>query len=92
MNKLFDAVADGNIVRNAKPDPEVFITAARMLGVPCENCIVFEDAAAGIEAAHNAGMICVGIGSVKVLKKADAVVSGLDKMNLKRLMKIKKTS
>jgi len=91
MDNLFDAVADGNIVRNAKPDPEVFITAAKMIEVPPENCVVFEDAAAGIEAAINAGMLCVGIGSEIILKKADIVVSGLNKINLKRLMELEKT-
>jgi beta-phosphoglucomutase len=92
MDNLFDAVADGNVVRNAKPDPEVFITAAKMLGVLPEYCVVFEDAAAGIEAAHNAGMLCVGIGSKEVLKNANIVVSGLDKMNLDKLREIEKTS
>ncbi len=92
MENLFDAVADGNIVSKAKPDPEVFLTAAKMLGVPPDNCVVFEDAAAGIEAAHNAGMLCVGIGSDKVLKKAGIVVSGLDKMSLNKLREIEKTS
>jgi len=90
MDNLFDAVADGNVVRNAKPDPEVFIIAAKMLGVLPENCVVFEDAAAGVEAALNAGMLCIGIGSKQILKKANIIVSGLDKMNLKRLMKIDK--
>ncbi len=85
IGKLFDAVADGNVVRNAKPDPEVFITAAKMLGVPPEDCVVFEDAVAGVEAALNAGMRCVGIGSEKILKDAHFVVSGLDKMSLRKL-------
>ena len=92
MENQFDAVADGNIVSKAKPDPEVFLTAAGMLGVLPENCIVFEDAAAGIEAAHNAGMLSVGIGSGEMLKEAAFVVSGLDKMNLKRLKDLEKTS
>ncbi len=82
---LFDGVADGNIVSKAKPDPEVFIIAAKMLGVPPEECIVFEDAVAGVEAALNAGMHCVGIGSEKTLKDAHFVVSGLDKMNLRKI-------
>lgn len=85
IRKLFDAVADGNVVSKAKPDPEVFLTAARMIGVPLEECIVFEDAVAGIEAALNAGMRCIGIGSEKTLKDAHFVISGLDKMNLKKL-------
>jgi beta-phosphoglucomutase len=85
IGKLFDAVADGNVVRNAKPDPEVFITAAKMLGVQPEGCVVFEDAVAGVEAALNAGMRCVGIGSEKTLKDAHFVVSGLDKISLRKL-------
>ena len=85
IRKLFDAVADGNIVRKAKPDPEVFITASKMLGVSPEDCIVFEDAVAGVEAALNAGMRCVGIGSAKILTDAHYVVSGLDKMSLRKL-------
>ena len=85
IEKLFDAVADGNIVRKAKPDPEVFITAAKMLGVSPEDCVVFEDAVAGVEAALNAGMLCIGIGSEKTLTDAHFVVSGLDKMSVKKL-------
>ncbi len=86
---LFDAVADGNIVRNAKPDPEVFLTAAKMLGVLPKYCMVFEDAVAGVESALNAGMHCVGIGSKKILKNAHFVISGLDKMSLKKLNEMK---
>lgn len=92
IRSLFDAIADGNIVKKAKPDPEVFITAAKMLGIAPEECMVFEDAAAGIEAAINAGMLCVGIGSPKVLGGAHYVVSGLNKMNLKKLEKIEKSA
>lgn len=82
---LFDAVADGNIVKKAKPDPEVFIKAASMVGTEPGNCFVFEDAVAGIQAAIKAGMICIGVGSAKVLKEAHFVVSGLEEMSLERL-------
>jgi beta-phosphoglucomutase len=85
--KFFDAVADGNNVNKAKPDPEVFLTASRMLGVSPSECIVFEDAIAGVEAALNAGMVCIGIGSADILTNAHTVISGLDKMNLKKLRK-----
>ncbi len=88
IRKLFDAVADGNIVTHAKPDPEVFIRAAEMLKIRPGNCIVFEDAIAGIRAAHNAGMMCVGVGSGKILAEADFVVSGLNEMNLSKLITI----
>jgi beta-phosphoglucomutase len=87
---LFDAVADGNNVQKAKPDPEVFLKAASLLGVKPDECIVFEDAAAGVQAALNAGMICVGIGSAKILKDAHLVVNGLDEMNLLKLRSIEK--
>jgi beta-phosphoglucomutase len=90
IEKLFDAVADGNNVSKAKPDPEVFITAAKMLKVAPEDCVVFEDALAGVEAALNAGMLCVGIGSEKILTKAHYVITGLDKINLRKLRKIEK--
>jgi beta-phosphoglucomutase len=66
----FDAIVDGNDVTNAKPDPEVFVQAARLLGISNENSIVFEDSEAGIEAANIAGMTSIGIGDEKVLGHA----------------------
>lgn len=67
----FDSIVDGNNVTKAKPDPEVFLIAAKQLGVTPENCVVFEDAVAGIEAANNANMISIGIGDENVLNEAD---------------------
>lgn len=67
----FDSIVDGNNVTKAKPDPEVFLIAAKQLGVNPENCVVFEDAVAGIEAANNANMISIGIGDENVLNEAD---------------------
>lgn len=66
----FDAIVDGNDVTNAKPDPEVFIQAAQLLGLPSEGAIVFEDSVAGIQAANIAGMVSIGIGDKKVLQEA----------------------
>jgi len=60
IKALFDAVADGNVVSKAKPDPEVFLKAASMVGIAPENCVVFEDAIAGVQAALNAGMMYKG--------------------------------
>jgi len=85
MTGLFDAVIDGNKVTNAKPDPEVFLKGAEALGVQPAECVVFEDAIAGVEAAINGGMKVVGIGLPNVLTKANLVVSGLDKMSLEKL-------
>lgn len=90
IKELFNAVADGNIVSNAKPDPEVFIKAAKMVGIEPGNCVVFEDAVAGVQAALNAGMMCIGIGSSRILSEAHYVVSGLNEMNLEKLKTIEK--
>ncbi len=59
---LFDAIADGHTVERAKPAPDLFLAAAEMVGVPPAECIVIEDAAAGVDAALSAGMLAVGIG------------------------------
>lgn len=92
ISDLFDAVADGNVVSKTKPDPEVFLRAAEMLSTDPSECFVFEDAAAGVEAALNAGMRCIGIGSPGVLGKAHLIVKGLDEMDLDKLFEIDKES
>lgn len=69
----FDAIVDGTQVTKAKPDPEVFLLAAAQMGVNPKECLVFEDAVAGIEAANNAGMLSIGIGEEKVLSEAKFV-------------------
>lgn len=72
----FDAVIDGTKVCKAKPDPEVFLLGAESLQVAPKDCVVFEDAEAGIEAANRAGMYSVGVGSSSILHEADKVISG----------------
>ncbi|MDA8569250.1 beta-phosphoglucomutase [Flavobacteriaceae bacterium] len=67
----FDVLVDGNEVTMAKPNPEVFLTAAKGLGVAPEDCVVFEDAQAGVAAAKAAKMTCVGIGDPAILFNAD---------------------
>jgi beta-phosphoglucomutase len=74
---LFDTIVDGNKVSKAKPDPEVFALGAKELGLQPEDCVVFEDAEAGVEAAKRAGMKVVGIGKKEILKEADMVINGL---------------
>ncbi|QOD60871.1 beta-phosphoglucomutase [Polaribacter haliotis] len=66
----FDVIVDGNNVTKAKPDPEVFLLAAKQLGVNSSDCVVFEDAVAGVQAANSAKMISIGIGDEKVLSDA----------------------
>jgi beta-phosphoglucomutase len=67
---LFDAIVDGNDVTNAKPDPEVFLIAAKLLNATNENSIVFEDSVAGIQAANTAKMTSIGIGEETILHEA----------------------
>jgi len=74
---LFDIIADGNNTKKAKPDPEVFLLAANALGINPKDCIVFEDAQAGIEAAIAAGMSVVGVGSAENLCGAELYVNSL---------------
>ncbi len=84
----FDAIIDGNKVSKAKPDPEVFLKGAEAVGIPPGECVVFEDAIAGIEAAIAGGMKTVGIGSPEVLGDADLVLSGLSEMTMKKLAQL----
>jgi beta-phosphoglucomutase len=75
---LFDAVVDGTDVSAAKPDPEVFLRASQELDIPACDCVVFEDAEAGIEAARRAQMRTVGVGKPTNLERADMVITGFD--------------
>jgi beta-phosphoglucomutase len=86
MATSFEAIADGNSITNSKPDPEVFLLAAEKLGVQPEECIVMEDAEAGIEAAIAAGMKAVGIGSASSCPDAHIRVPDLTKLNIEQLL------
>lgn len=70
----FDAIVDGTMITHSKPHPEIFLLAADKLGLSPVECLVFEDAEAGVEAALAAGMKCVGVGSPAQLGKANMVV------------------
>ena len=77
----FQAIVDGNNVTRAKPNPEVFIKAAQEIGASSNDCIVFEDSIAGIQAANAAGMISIGIGDKKILFEADYVFKDFTEMS-----------
>jgi len=82
---LFDALVDGNKVTKSKPDPEVFLVGAQELNVNPQECVVFEDAIAGVQAAKAGNMKAVGIGKADVLTEADIVVAGLNEMTIEKL-------
>lgn len=71
LTDAFDAISDGTNITKSKPDPEVFLKAAEFLSEAPENCIVVEDAYAGIDAAKAANMTAVGIGDASGYKKTD---------------------
>ena len=75
LGDFFDAVSDGNNISHSKPDPEVFLKAAEFLQLPASECLVVEDAEAGLLAAKNGGMDSAAIG--------DAVKSDLPQYKLK---------
>jgi beta-phosphoglucomutase len=82
---LFDAVIDGNKALKAKPDPQVFLLAAQELSMEPNECVVFEDAEAGIQAAKTAGMFAVGIGQPDALSNADVVIASLSAFDVDSL-------
>lgn len=82
LTAYFDAIIDGNKVSKAKPDPEVFLLAAQELGISPDNCVVFEDAKAGVEAAKRAGMKCIGVGTSTELSAADIIIPGFGNIDL----------
>lgn len=88
IRDLFDAVVDGTMITNAKPDPEVFLKGAKLLRVQPAGCVVFEDARAGIEAARRAGMNSIGVGDPKILSEADAVIPGFEGFTVERMMRL----
>lgn len=85
LRKMFDTIVDGNKIHSAKPDPEVFLKGAEELGLAPENCVVFEDAQAGIEAAIAGGMKCIGVGSPLNLGRANLVVPDLKHITINQI-------
>lgn len=82
LTSYFRTIVDGTEVAKAKPDPEVFLIAADRLKIPPADCVVLEDALAGIEAANSAGMYSIGIGDPKVLFEADRVFRDFTQIEL----------
>ena len=82
LTPYFDEIVDGNSVSKAKPDPEVFTQGAQRLGVPYEDCAVFEDSLAGLQAAKAVNMLAVGIGTRENLPAADVIYPSLKEFKI----------
>jgi HAD superfamily hydrolase (TIGR01509 family) len=88
---LFDLILSGDEVERGKPAPDIYLGAAKKLGVTPENCVVVEDAPSGVAAAKAAGMRCLAVGtsaSKSGLVAADRVVGGFEEVNLQTLQEL----
>jgi beta-phosphoglucomutase len=86
----FGALVSGEDVQHGKPDPEVFLQAATLLGVHPANCVVIEDAAAGVEAAKRGGMRSIGVGAAAAPAAPDLAVSSLSEIPLEAFPRLLK--
>ena len=86
LRPLFDVVVDGTVGSRAKPDPEIFLRGAELAGESPDRCVVFEDAAAGIEAAARAGMRSVGVGGSPALASATLRLRSFEGFTFDRLV------
>ncbi|WP_045165938.1 HAD family hydrolase [Caldicellulosiruptor naganoensis] len=88
IDKMFDTIVTGYDFKKGKPDPEIFLTAAKRLNVNPRECVVFEDAIDGIKAGISAGMLTIGVcrdGQFERLKNAHFIVDRLDKVTIELL-------
>lgn len=85
MLDYFDAIIDGNNITKGKPDPQVFLMGAEATHCKPEECVVFEDAVAGVQAGKAGGMKVIGVGSADILTEADFVIAGFEEMTIDRL-------
>lgn len=88
IRSLFDAISDGHSVEHQKPAPDLFLHAAQQLSLSPAECVVVEDAAAGIEAARSGGFRSIGLGPAERVGKADGLFPSLAGIHLSDLLKI----
>ena len=88
IRSLFDAISDGHSVERQKPAPDLFLHAAQQLDLSPAECVVVEDAAAGIEAARAGGFWSVGLGPTERVGKADGIFPSLSGVHLSDLLKV----
>lgn len=86
IRKMIDALVDGNMVTNSKPAPDLFLKAAEILNISPKECLVIEDAAAGIDAGKAAGMHTLGLGPHQRVGHADLVLPDLDGVRLSDIL------
>ena len=85
ISDLFDYIADAALVKKPKPDPEIFLTCANALGFDPSECIGVEDAQAGIESIHSAGMLSIGINVTVTSISPDVVLKSTSELNFNKI-------
>lgn len=80
LGDYFDAISDGTNITRSKPDPEVFLKAAQFLGLAAEECLVVEDATAGVDAAHAGGMKAAVVGDAAAKQYGDYVMNSFSNL------------
>lgn len=88
LDHFFDAVADGNAIKNSKPDPEVFLLGARLLDLEPAHCLVVEDADAGVQAALAGGMRVLGVGSAACNPLATFTAESLEQTDFESILNV----
>ena len=86
LSEYFDTIADAAKVKRSKPDPEIFLTCAKQLGIDPVDCIGLEDSQAGIEGILSAGMYAVGINVTITGPAPDLILSATSELSLELLM------
>lgn len=86
ITEMFDTIVDGTKITLSKPNPEVFLRGAADLGLSPSECVVFEDAISGVDAAIKGGFLCIGVGEAQTLAAAHAVVPNLEGMSIDRML------
>lgn len=91
LDRYIDGAVSGESVRHGKPAPDIFLSAAETVAIPPEQCVVLEDAVAGVEAALAAGMRCIAVSGARDLpglKKATIEVHNLTEMSVQRIQQL----
>ena len=88
VEKYFNYIANAAKIERSKPYPDIFLDCAYRLGTAVENCVGIEDAKAGIDAIHRAGMKAVGVGNRSQMLEADLVLDGTKELSLELLKKL----
>lgn len=87
LTDYFEIVVDPASLANGKPDPEIFLKGAEMLGLSPSECVGVEDAEAGVESINGAGMFSVGVGTADSMKEADMFVENTADLDLEAILK-----